>query len=182
MEPRSEFSIPCSPNLMSVWWARTVACLKKAVILWIYSCVCVCPGVTVWRCLSLPKAFVVSFIEQHRMHPHMGRNGFFTEVFHRISQGIKSLPPTDPDSEHHLYLPTSINVASNLHGGFSEAAFNLCNCSFQQRMHARYLGQGRGGVHNLNLQLCISSGCKRWLPVTHKASKANCHFVLVEAD
>lgn len=76
----------------SVCWRIRNLCLPKS---WLMKSVPVSLSV----CLSLPnKGLCYGFIEQHRNH-HMWRNtGYFTEIFNRILQGIKSLTPADPDN------------------------------------------------------------------------------------
>lgn len=79
-------------------WVRTVDCLEKAVIWWL--CPCVCPGVAVWRCLSLIEVLVFSFTEQHRKCDMRMEWGTLQNSF-TVLQGVKSLFPTDPDNKHH---------------------------------------------------------------------------------
>lgn len=43
-------------------------------------------------------------------------------------------------------------------------------------------GPGLGSVHNLRLQLCISSCCKSWLHGKSKTSKADCSVALLKTD
>lgn len=41
--------------------------------------------------LSLTEDFVLSFTEQHRKHHVAGNEGHFSEIFNKVSQGIKGL-------------------------------------------------------------------------------------------
>lgn len=129
--------------------------------------------------VSFPgKGLCSVIIEQHRKHHWRRNEGYFTETFNRVSQGIKPLTPTDPN------WPNNIQYCKH---HLSSNSQMMCS-TYTVDMHATILlstsvfavfskwythitpSQRHRRVHNLRLQLCINLSCKIWL---HRKSKAN---------
>lgn len=96
--------------------------------------------------LSLTKRFCSVSIEQHRKSPMGERMENCTEIFNRVSQGIKSLALadlTDPDNKHHS-LSTSVHNWSlpNCMVSFRKLLLTFVSAAFQQMIYTHVQVRG----------------------------------------
>lgn len=105
--------------------------------------------------MFLEKSFSFVFIEEHTWERN---EEHFTEIFSRILQGIKSLPPPDPNSHRQqTVLLTSLFLKQ-----YPYTVSNTCGLLVRQptKTHALFMGKGPGSLYMLKVQLYISIGCK----------------------